>query len=95
MSTKKKFTNEKQSYEKKVLLEISPLLSTSLISLKERLGEKKFEKRIRKAARLLIHGIKPLPAKKADVKSKVLKKAAKWPVNQKISGKTIKPSPKK
>jgi len=53
---------------------ISDQLYTVLSALKERLGEKKFEKRIKKASKMLVSGIKRIPKKKAGVTHK---KAAK------------------
>jgi len=44
--------------------EVSELLANALGNLKETLGTKKFERRIKKAARLLTAGIKTKPVKK-------------------------------
>lgn len=60
-----------------IIQEIAPLLITALAKFKETLGEKKFDKRIKKAAKLLAAGIKPAPEKKAVVKKKLLKKVVK------------------
>ena len=75
MSAKK--TPEKKSTSQKEILinEITPLLTAALAKLKENLGDKKFEKRIKKAAKFLVHGIKPAAVKKKVVKKKLLKKA--------------------
>ena len=75
---KKKATGKKKaSLKETIIKEITPLLTAALATLKERLGEKKLEKRIKKAARLLVSGIKPVVAKKPVVKKKAVKKAAK------------------
>ncbi len=75
---KKKTTGKKEtSLKETIIKEITPLLTTALATLKDRLGEKKLEKRIKKAARLLVSGIKPVTAKKPVVKKKTVKKAAK------------------
>jgi hypothetical protein len=49
---------------------ISDQLYTVLSALKEHLGEKKFEKRIKKASKMLVSGIKKTPKKKAVVTHK-------------------------
>jgi len=68
---KRKQAVEKNKSPKHLLIEdISSLLNTALIKLKEDLGEKKFEKRIKKAVKILIHGIKPALPKKKAVKKK-------------------------
>jgi len=50
--------------KKEARKEISVQLTSALANLKDSLGEKKFERRIRKAAKLLTAGIKTKPAKK-------------------------------
>ena len=45
-------------------------LQKALVELKEKIGEKKFEKRIKKAAKLLIVGIKETPVKKSTPATK-------------------------
>lgn len=57
--------------------EITLLLSKALIKLKDGMGEKKFEKRIRKAAKLFSISNKPARKKKAAVKKGSSGKAAK------------------
>lgn len=47
-----------------LLLIVTEQLQTALPILKEQLGEKKFVKRIKKAAKLLVAGIKKAPVKK-------------------------------
>jgi hypothetical protein len=74
----KKIPAKKAASPKEILLkEITPLLLSAAARLKESLGEKKFEKRIKKAAKFLVHGIKPAVVKKKVVKKKLLKKAVK------------------
>jgi hypothetical protein len=63
MSTSKK-TATQASGKKSARKEISIQLTSVLNNLKETLGEKKFERRIKKAARLLTAGIKTKPVKK-------------------------------
>jgi len=46
------------SLKKEISQQLTAQLTTSLPALKEILGEKKFENRIKKAARLLTNGIK-------------------------------------
>ena len=90
---KKKATGKKEpSLKEAIIKEITPLLIAALATLKERLGEKKLEKRIKKAARLFVSGIKPVVAKKPVVKKKAVKKAAKkvnmpTPLKKKIAKK--------
>jgi hypothetical protein len=93
MSDKKLTDNKKESAKDIMLKEIVDQLTKALPSLKEKIGEKKFEKRIKKAAKLLTEGIKNSDSekepktkaaapKKAPVKIKVAapaKKAAKIP----------------
>ena len=56
---KTKATNEKKiSFKKKLQQEITATLNSSLSGLKEILGKKKFDDRIRKAAKLLSEGVK-------------------------------------
>ncbi len=78
---KKKATGKKKtSFKETIIKEITPLLTTALATLKDRLGEKKLEKRIKKAARLLVSGIKPVVAKKPVIKKRPIKKAVKKPI---------------
>ena len=60
------------SLKKEIYQQITGQLSTSLPGIKEILGEKKFESRIKKAAKLLSEGIK----EKAPKKIKAVKKKA-------------------
>ena len=65
----------KISSKKKFQQQIFDNLATSLQGLKEILGEKKFDSRIRKAAKLLSQGIKEkAPKKIKPEKKKVTKK---------------------
>lgn len=64
MTTKKIAVKESTSTKHKALHTIIAQLQTALPLLKEQLGEKKFEKRIKKAAKFLIAGIKKAPTKK-------------------------------
>lgn len=77
MPAKKSVTKKIASPKEMLIKEITPLLTTALAKLKDTLGEKKFEKRIKKAAKFLVHGIKPVVAKKKVVKKRLLKKAVK------------------
>ena len=86
MSKKDKDQNTASPKEDKIS-EIALQLSTALQNLKEELGEKKFEKRIRKAAKLFAGGLKSnhierpvakkLPAKKIAAKKTARKTAVK------------------
>ena len=68
MSTNEVIEKKKENSKEMLLKEITLQLSTALVALKESLGNKKFEKRIKKAAKLLIEGIKSKSPKKAPVK---------------------------
>ena len=65
MSTKQSTENKKSASKKTLLTEVSLQISKSFPALKEKLGDKKFEKRIKKAAKMLIEGIKETTLKKA------------------------------
>ncbi len=81
MATKKIIIKNPIPPADNILKRVTEQLNTSLTSLKVQLGEKKFKKRIKKAAKKLVAGIKKIPLKKAVTKSKktipVKKKAAK------------------
>jgi len=81
MATLKKAAKKITPPTDTMLKTVTEKLHTSLTSLKKELGDKKFEKRIKKAAKKLIAGIKKKQPKKAVKKSKktipVKKKAAK------------------
>ncbi|MFT3680529.1 MAG: hypothetical protein QM791_09675 [Ferruginibacter sp.] len=65
---------KKDAAKKTLKEEIGAILMVSVASLKDKLGEKKFEKRIKKAAKLLTEGIKDTSSKKKEA---VKKKATK------------------
>ena len=71
--TAKQITENKKAITKKTLLsEVSLQISTAVVlALREKLGEKKFDKRVKKAAKLLIEGIKETAPKKV-AKTKVV-----------------------
>jgi hypothetical protein len=71
MSTKQITENKKSTPKKTLLLEVSLQISKSFPVLREKLGDKKFEKRIKKAAKMLIEGIKDATPKK-DLKTKTI-----------------------
>lgn len=68
MPTTKKAAKSKKSVRKEKVAEISTLLKTALSKLKGQVDEKKFERKIKKAAKILVEGIKdtakPAPVKK-------------------------------
>jgi hypothetical protein len=72
-STVKKKASPKQT----ISSDITHLLNTTLVQLKESLGEKKFEKRLKKAVKVLTHGVKLADTKKKVAKKEPVKKAAK------------------
>ena len=82
MSTKQPSVNKISTPKKTLLAEVVLQISKALPALSAMLGEKKFEKRIKKAAKLLIDGIKTTePAKAvitktAPIPTPVSKKAA-------------------
>ncbi|MEO7767763.1 MAG: hypothetical protein ABIS01_10065 [Ferruginibacter sp.] len=67
----------KVSHKKTDISKIIPLICAALSTLKEKLGEKKFEKRVRKAARLMVDGINQAPTKKESTKKVNGKKPGK------------------
>jgi hypothetical protein len=70
MAKEKKAGKKIPSAKEKILATVKEQLTTSLTSLKSTLGEKKFKKRIKKAAKKLVAGIKNKPVKKTAVKKK-------------------------
>ena len=64
MPTKKTAVKKNAPAKENILKTIKDQLSTTLLELKDQLGEKKFGKRIKKAAKLLVAGIKKQPIKK-------------------------------
>jgi hypothetical protein len=95
MPAKKSVTKKSSSSKEMLIKEITPLLTSAAASLKEALGEKKLEKRIKKAAKFLVHGIKPVVAKKKVVKKRLLKKAVKKTAIPAVAKKAAKPKAKK
>ena len=83
MSKQKIYGKKQDPAREKIINQVVTIFNTALVNLKETLGEKKFEKRIRKAAKILAHGIKtkttrkPTANKKAAVPKKASKKAGK------------------
>jgi hypothetical protein len=81
MATEKKVAKKVIPPAENILKTVTEQLNMSLTLLKEQLGEKEFSKRIKKAAKKLVAGIKKAPKKKVVKKSKkaipVKKKAAK------------------
>jgi hypothetical protein len=84
MPTTKTAVKKNAPAEENILKTIKDQLTTTLSKLKSQLGEKKFEKRIKKAAKLLVAGIKKQPikktapaAKKSTVAVKKVSKTAK------------------
>ena len=75
MAKSKKKDIKPISLKKEIHQQLIAQLAISLPGLKEILGDKKFERRITKAAKLLSEGIKEKAAKKIKVeKKKVIKK---------------------
>jgi hypothetical protein len=85
MSTVKAQEKKNGHVKKSKRKEISVQLTNTLKDLKEALGEKKFERRIKKAAKLLTAGIKTKPAKK--------EKKGKGKTNRLKIKKSTKPQP--
>ena len=80
MSNSKKKDPKSISLKKETYQQLSTQLVSTLAWLKELIGEKKFESRIRKAAKLLSDGIKEkAPEKIKEVKKKVSKKKTEAP----------------
>jgi len=76
MATSKTKDKKQPSAKDTLATQISVLLKPLHETLKSGLGEKKLEKRIKKAAKLLIHGLKTSEPKKNEKKTPV-KKAIK------------------
>jgi hypothetical protein len=95
MSKEKKAIKKPDAVSQNILKTVTDQLNSSLTSLKEHLGEKKFEKRIKKAVKILVSGIKKTAAKKTAntvVKANPVKKKAAKHASKK---KTAKQAPKK
>ena len=71
MTAKQITDNKKATTKKTLLLEVLLQISSAVVALREKLGEKKFDKRVKKAAKLLIEGIKETAPKKV-AKTKVV-----------------------
>ena len=75
MASNKSKPTKSISLKKEISQQLTAQLTTSLPGLKEIMGKKKFETRIKKAAKLLSKGIKEkVPKKIREVKKKVSKK---------------------
>lgn len=57
MATKQSTENKQSTPKKTLLLEVTLQISHAVSALRAKLGDKKFEKRIKKASKLLIEGI--------------------------------------
>jgi len=79
MLSKKSKAETKLSAKDILVTETMVVLSNALTGLKEQLGEKKFEKRIMKAAKLFTQGVKPIAESKAVVPKTPPKKTRKIP----------------
>ncbi len=80
MATQIKATKKTSINRKGMLKTVTEQLNTNLTSLKIHLGEKEFTKRIKKAAKKLVAGIKKAPLKRGVPVAKkaiVVKKKAK------------------
>jgi hypothetical protein len=74
MAKQIKMTNKTPIDRKGMLTSVTEQMNTTLISLKTQLGDKEFKKRVKKAAKKLVAGIKKAPVKKSISAAK--KKAA-------------------
>ena len=85
MSKEKKTIVKKATGSDSILKTVTGQLTNSLSSLKAGLGEKKFKKRIKKAAKTMVAGLKKSPVKKAPAKKAVAvkKKTAKKTASKK------------
>jgi hypothetical protein len=71
------------SDNKETRKKVASLLETALVGLKDELGEKKFAKRIEKAARLFTEGLHDEKAEKAEKPKKEKATPAEKPVAEK------------
>jgi len=82
----KKITPAKKDNKKSLHDEIHKKLSTALGSYKGALGDKKFEKKVKKAGKIFIEGVekagKKIKAKKIIPVKKSVKKSTKKPVKK-------------
>jgi hypothetical protein len=80
MAKDKALNGKSVSLKKEIYQQITGQLSTTLPAVKEILGEKKFEKRVKRAAKLLSQGIKAkAPKKVKEVKKKINGKKVEIP----------------
>lgn len=70
MAKSKPTAAKKVSVKKQARIDIAKQLTSSLAAFKDILGKKKFESRIKKAARLFSDGIKATPVKKTKTAKK-------------------------
>lgn len=70
MAKSKTKAAKKVSVKKQARIDIAKQLTSSLAAFKDILGKKKFESRVKKAARLFSEGIKAVPAKKTKAAKK-------------------------
>ena len=78
MAAKKENDQKHVSQKETMINEAALKISTALESLKKELGTKKFDKRVRKAAKLLVDGLKLDTVKKTEIrKSPIVKKSQK------------------
>lgn len=71
----KKIIKKNTIVKEKMLKTITDQLHAALPTLKEQLGEKKFEKRIKKVVKILVSGIKKTLTKKSGVSTEKLTSA--------------------
>ncbi len=90
MPTKKTAVKKSAPAKAQILKTITEEFISSLSKLKEQLSDKKFDKRIKKAKKLLAAGIKKAPAKKLT--KKPVADAKKLPAKIKKAAKITKPS---
>jgi hypothetical protein len=80
MAKTKENNGKALSLKKEIYNQLTGQLSATLPSIKELLGEKKFDSRVKKAAKLLSEGIKGKASKKTkEVKKKAAKKKVEAP----------------
>lgn len=82
MATTKKSVSANHNSKKGVLADIVTKMETAFEELKQELGEKKFGKRLKKAAKILIHGV--------DVDTQHKKKGTKKPAKKSVAVPIIK-----
>jgi hypothetical protein len=83
MASKKTVLKKPRLSRKIIINEITPKLTDALSTLKQYLGEKKFNKRVKKATKLLVEGIK-LPELNKEPKETPKKKATKTAVESNL-----------